>query len=480
MKKALLIPIFLGLLVSQVQSQEVTVEIQNTTVISKEGAIPSPGYFSPVTIEASECISDATRAEVKQTIAANKQEILRTRPDAFRGNGGGSHPLFVLPIRAKAGFSEYGYYTVNFQVDHNSTPNNNLLDYNCGQRTYDWSTGNHEGTDYILWPYPWKSMQEEIMEIIAAADGTIVDKRDGNFDLNCANNGNPNWNGIVLEHNDGSQTWYWHFKDGAITSKNVGDTVVAGEYLGAAGSSGSSNWPHLHFEVYDNNDNLIDPYERNCNSMNPNSWWINQQDYFIPAINRISTHDTTDFDDTCPVVEDTYAQLNFFPGDDLVIRLFYRDIQQGAVTSFTLYNPDGEVYTTWNWAQNWGQDYATAHAHWQFDVTAAWPVGVYTLEATFGGGVYETIFGVGTSLGVEDTAAPVFDIYPNPVSEKLYISSTQILDAITLYDVKGRKVVQTTVNQTSTTLDMSSLKTGMYFVKIQSGNTVYTHKIIKK
>lgn len=479
MKKTLLTSIFLGLLVTQLQSQELTIEIPNSAVISKSGAIPSPGYFSPVDLEPSECISDATRAEVKQTITANKHKILKTRPNAFRGNAGGTESLFVLPIRAKAGFSDYGYYTVNFQVDHNSTPNNNLQDYNCAQRTYDWSTGNHEGTDYILWPYPWKSMQEEIMEIVAAADGIILDKRDGNFDLNCVNNGNPNWNGIVLEHIDGSQTWYWHFKNGAITSKNVGDTVVAGEYLGAAGSSGSSNWPHLHFEVYDSSDNLIDPYDGNCNAMNSNSRWLDQPNYFIPTINRISTHDTTQFDDACPVVENTYAQLNFFPGDDLIIRLFYRDIQQGAVTNFTILDPNGQVYTTWNWTQNWGQDYATANAYWEFDVTAAWPEGVYTLQAAFGGNVYETIFGVGTSLGIESNTLAAFTLYPNPVSENLFIKATEPMDQITLYDVRGRKVLENKVNQMNATLNLVHLKSGVYFVRIVAQGKISTHKVIK-
>ncbi len=479
MKRLLLTQIFLVLLANQIQSQELTAKIPNTDVVSKAGAIPSSGYFSPVILAHSECISNATRAEVRQIIAANKRQIKETNPTAF--NQKGSHPLFILPIKAKDGFNDYGFYTVHNQVDHNSTPNNNLLDYNCGQRTYDWATGNHKGTDYILWPYPWKNMQEEIMEIIASADGIIIDKRDGNFDLNCANNGNPNWNGIVLEHPDGSQSWYWHFKNGAITSKNVGDTVVAGEYLGAAGSSGSSDWPHLHFEVYDSNNNIIDPYEGNCNSMNPDSWWQSQPNYFVPMINKISTHNTTQFDDACPVIENTYGQLNFFPGDDLIIRLFYRDNQQGAVTSFTLLDPDGQVYTTWNWTQNWGQDYATAHAHWQFAVTAAWPEGVYTMQATFGGEVYETIFGVGTSLGIESNAIPEFTLYPNPISETLFIEGTEPMNQITMYDIKGRKVLENKVNNSNATLQVGRLNTGVYFVHIGTqGGRMSTHKVIKK
>ena len=123
--------------------------------------------FVPAEIEKTECISDAQRQEVLQTIEKNKQAILQKNPNAFQHRGGS--PLFILPIRAKASFGDYGYYIINNQVDHDLTPNGNLLDYDCGERTYDWATGNHEGTDYVLWPYPWKRMQEEVMEVIAAA-----------------------------------------------------------------------------------------------------------------------------------------------------------------------------------------------------------------------------------------------------------------------------------------------------------------------
>lgn len=480
MKKLLLLTLSIGLLFLNVQSQESALEIPHKDINHFEGQIPSTSYFHPVILSSHECISDETRLEVRQNIAANKENILLNYPDAFSTNRSGGHPLFVLPIKAKDGFDEYGYYTLNFQVDHNLTPNNNLLDYNCGARTYDWGSGNHKGTDYILWPYPWKSMDEEIMEIIAAADGIIVDKRDGNFDLNCANNGNPNWNGVVLEHADGSQTWYWHFKNGAITSKNIGESVVAGEYLGAAGSSGSSDWPHLHFEVYDNNENLIDPYEGTCNTMNPNSWWLSQQDYFVPGINRLSTHKTNQFDEACPEIENTYEALDFFHGDDLFIRVFYRDIQEGTVTSFTILDPDNQVFANWDWAQNWGQDYATAHALWPLSVNGSWPDGVYTLQVNFGGNVYESIFGVNTNLSNESNNFTEISLYPNPVSDILNIEATNQMDEIVIYDIKGSIVLVTNLEKVNAKLNLEMLKSGVYFVHIESQGKMSIYKIIKK
>ncbi|PVW14295.1 T9SS type A sorting domain-containing protein [Marixanthomonas spongiae] len=440
---------------------------------------PNTSHFSftPAEIEKTKCISDAQRQEVRQTIEKNKQAILQKTPSAFQHRGGSL--LFILPIQAKSNFDDYGYYIINNQVDQDLNPNGNLEDYNCGERTYDWVTGNHEGTDYVLWPYPWKRMQEEIMEVIAAAPGIIIDKRDGNFDLNCDNNGNPNWNGIIVEHPDGSQAWYWHFKDGAITAKNIGDTVEVGEYLGAAGSSGSSTIPHLHFEVYDANGDLIDPYEGTCNDMNPSSWWVDQPDYFVPEINHISTHNSTNFDTECGVVENTYEELNFEPGEDVVFRIFYRDISTDDNTHITVTKPDGSVLYDYDFTSPW-PNYTGAYAEWVFPVDNTWPDGVYTISAEFYGTVYETIFGVNTDLGSEDEAFQALSVYPNPTSGTLFIASGSVIEKVEVYDILGRKVVRQTSTAQKMEINTETWSSGLYVVFITSGGNTVSKKIIKE
>jgi murein DD-endopeptidase MepM/ murein hydrolase activator NlpD len=55
-------------------------------------------------------------------------------------------------------------------------------------------------------------------------------------------------NYIIIQHIDGSEANYWHFKkDGILVS--IGDTVTAGQVIGLSGNTGYSAFPHLHFEV---------------------------------------------------------------------------------------------------------------------------------------------------------------------------------------------------------------------------------------
>lgn len=438
---------------------------------------PTVPIFHPANIEKTACITDSQRQEVRRQITLNKQTILQNNPNAFQHKS--APPLFITPLRPKAGFNDYGYYIVNNQVDQNLSPNGNLLDYECGQRTYDWVNGNHEGTDYVLWPYPWKRMQEEVMEIVAAAPGIIIDKRDGNFDLNCVNNGNPLWNGIIIEHSDGSQAWYWHFKSGAITSKNIGDSVTEGEYLGAAGSSGSSTIPHLHFEVYDASSNLIDPYEGACNSMNTDSWFASQPDYYVPTINRLSTHYSTNFDVACGVVENTYEELNFEPGETVFFRIFFRDIQTGSDTRIIVKRPDNSVWYDFIFTSPWPV-YTGAYAQWEFPIDGSNQDGVYTVTAEFGGNTYQTIFGVNTTLGVEDLQTNDFLVYPNPAKNILNIESNSKIDTVELFDLLGRKVLKISPSSEKTELNLENLNTGIFVAVITSEGRKTVKKIMKE
>ncbi|MEO5776710.1 MAG: T9SS type A sorting domain-containing protein [Flavobacterium sp.] len=68
--------------------------------------------------------------------------------------------------------------------------------------------------------------------------------------------------------------------------------------------------------------------------------------------------------------------------------------------------------------------------------------------------------------------------YPNPVSNgKIYITSKTSLDKeISVFDVLGKKVLQTTVS--SRELNIASIPPGVYIIKITEGDTTATRKLI--
>lgn len=83
------------------------------------------------------------------------------------------------------------------------------------------------------------------------------------------------------------------------------------------------------------------------------------------------------------------------------------------------------------------------------------------------------------SLGAEDFNEDEFSVYPNPVINKLNINSTSIVDAVAVYDILGKAVINTTPGIASPTIDMSGLNSGVYLVNVVIGDTSKTLKVIK-
>lgn len=99
--------------------------------------------------------------------------------------------------------------------------------------------------------------------IRAAAGGTITHAGPGG-----AAGG---WAGtyITIRHADGSSTLYAHM---SVTAVNVGNTVTAGQRIGAIGLTGRTFGPHLHFEAYPQGIQPGDVYK----AVDPQTWLTNQ------------------------------------------------------------------------------------------------------------------------------------------------------------------------------------------------------------
>lgn len=335
------------------------------------------------------CLPEAQRREIQAEIARNRAVLKLPKR---------SQQVVKLawPLQAAPTVTDYGYHGVSNFVDLDPAFPSQLLDYNCGRGSYDLPEGyNHQGTDYFLSPFIWNKMDENAVTIVAAAEGVIVFKQDGQFDRNCGF-GSGTWNAVYVEHGDGSIAWYGHMKNNSLTPKGVGERVVAGEYLGLVGSSGNSSGPHLHFELYDGNGNLVDPYAGPCNQTTATSWWIEQRPYYDTAINALMTHSAPPEFKGCPNPDVTNATNSFLPGQTIYFVIYYRDQVNTETSYFKVTRPDGSTFLQWNHTSP-DPFYVASYWYWYHALPADAPHGMWEFTAEYAGVTHRHRFTVGAA-----------------------------------------------------------------------------------
>jgi hypothetical protein len=87
------------------------------------------------------------------------------------------------------------------------------------------------------------------------------------------------------------------------------------------------------------------------------------------------------------------------------------------------------------------------------------------------------------ALGVNEHALNnLISLYPNPASNLLNIDNrtNEVISNIAIYSINGMLVKQVPNAASTTSIPVSELQTGMYFVKMEVGNQVMNYKFIKK
>lgn len=87
------------------------------------------------------------------------------------------------------------------------------------------------------------------------------------------------------------------------------------------------------------------------------------------------------------------------------------------------------------------------------------------------------------SLGVNDSKLSTFNVYPNPSTDRnvtVAFGSTIEKGNIAIYSLAGAKVFETTMQENTQTVNLSDLASGIYIMKLQSGNNTSTKKLILK
>ena len=74
-----------------------------------------------------------------------------------------------------------------------------------------------------------------------------------------------------------------------------------------------------------------------------------------------------------------------------------------------------------------------------------------------------------------------FNIYPNPVNDKIHIETESEIKEVVVYDVYGRvqNLSNSATQQLGNSIDISNLKSGIYFVKINTEKGNIVKRIIK-
>jgi murein DD-endopeptidase MepM/ murein hydrolase activator NlpD len=227
------------------------------------------------------------------------------------------------------------------------------LPYSAGARVYQdqgyFGGFSHQGS-YAL------DMRAPNQQIVAARNGTIATINFGgkwdqwcNSNTDCYNKGGV-WRGnhIIMNHNDGSTSFYFHMRPGTLAGGLwVGKYIDQGTPLGIEGYTGytcldlvtpcTTPDPHIHFQV-NKNGKSIPTYFDDCNYLG------NQCNNGVPVEGR--TYTSANF---APGAESNNrtSKINYF-GTDKAVGVFAKT--RGSTAELGYENED--ISSRWDWQQN--------------------------------------------------------------------------------------------------------------------------------
>jgi murein DD-endopeptidase MepM/ murein hydrolase activator NlpD len=337
---------------------------------------------------------DSNHAEIDAVHRASVAQSRALGPAALgpEADARARTPVLQFPVRLRANSKAIsGHHNANY-VDLDGTAK--LKDFTCGRRTY----AGHNGTDFVLSPFWWRMMDGNEAEVVAAAPGRIISKKDGNFDRQCRFSGASPGNYVVIEQDDGHFAYYFHMKKGSVTRRSVGSRVAAGDVLGLVGSSGTSVVPHLHFELRTAsgfiNGQTVDPFAGTCGAAK--ALWRHQPEKLDSEIIRVATHRVVPPNahlDFCSNPDPGYSD-RFLPGARVWVAAYVRDQPPNTPLNFTVLQPDGTVFESWS---STPPSQAEPFTYWFGEIVlpAAGPQGRWKAQVRLQGKTVEHVFMVG-------------------------------------------------------------------------------------
>jgi hypothetical protein len=85
-----------------------------------------------------------------------------------------------------------------------------------------------------------------------------------------------------------------------------------------------------------------------------------------------------------------------------------------------------------------------------------------------------------STLGVDDNTLEGFSLFPTIVKQNLNFTSLNEVEEISVFNLLGQQVFSSKLNVSNSSIDLSTLRCGIYIVKVKVGDKTGTYKIIKE
>ncbi|MEW5676176.1 PKD-like domain-containing protein [Flavobacterium enshiense] len=177
-----------------------------------------------------------------------------------------------------------------------------------------------------------------------------------------------------------------------------------------------------------------------------------------------------------------------YPTPSVIANVADSSIDSGQTTNITLSSPVAGTSFSWTTNQNNVSGANSGNGNSIIQTlnlvnTSQSGDATYTIIPNINGcyGVpIDVIISVNNNLSTVYFDKPLFVLSPNPVIDNLTIKGNTIISNATIYNQLGQIVLKKEFNTNETQLDLSSLKTGIYSIMVDSENKQSSYKIIKQ
>ena len=102
-----------------------------------------------------------------------------------------------------------------------------------------------------------------------------------------------------------------------------------------------------------------------------------------------------------------------------------------------------------------------------------------TIDINFGGGFWHFVFNKEADQGsVKTIDRNLFNVYPNPATNEINVTSDEPLTNVTILDITGKIVYTSSEITSNQTVNVSSLNRGIYMVQVMTDNKTSVKRLI--